>query len=80
MKRFKDHQPPVRKGSEITNRPRDLKGLMFRINAIKRITPNKVEVEGGYYEGPLSSSGNTYTVRRIKKKWIVTHDEMQWIS
>jgi hypothetical protein len=39
-----------------------------------------VKVEGGYYEGNLSSSGNTYTVKMENGKWAVTNDEMHWIS
>lgn len=86
MKRFKDHQPPVKKASQakgewgVIDKETGLEGLRFRIESIKQISPNRVKVDGGYYEGNMSASGNTYTVRRIKNKWIVTQDKMRWIS
>lgn len=83
MKRFTDHLPSVKKFSQAKGefkKDGDLDGLMFHIEAIKQIGPNKVEVSGGYYESGLSASGNTYTVERVKKKWIVTRDKMHWIS
>ena len=84
MERFKNHEPAVKKNSqakgEFKKEGGSLDGLMFHIVAIKQIGPNKVEVGGGYYESALSSSGNIYMVQRVKNKWIVTRDNMQWIS
>jgi hypothetical protein len=39
-----------------------------------------VDVEGGYYEGNLSSSGNFYRVERKAGVWVVTDDKVQWVS
>lgn len=76
LTRFKDNKPPVKKGSEF----KIGKGLKFRVTKIKRITESKVEVEGGYYEAGLSSSGNTYTVEKKDGIWVVTKNKLNWIS
>jgi hypothetical protein len=76
LARFKDHKPPVRKGSEF----KVYGGLKFRVEEIKRLSDTKVVVPGGYYEGSLSSSGNTYTLEFKDGKWEVTGDQMHWIS
>jgi hypothetical protein len=84
--RFKDHKPPVKKLSqaqktfEVIDKETGERGLIFRAVTIKVIDANKVQVDGGYYEGGLSSSGNVYTVERKEGKWIVTKDQMLWIS
>ena len=86
IERFKDNKPPVKKDSQVKDEPgifdkeNGFRGLIFRIDSIKQISSNEVEVKGGYYENGLSASGNTYTVRRIKDKWVVTQDKMEWIS
>ena len=82
MDRFKDHQPAVKKNSQAKGefKKEGLDGLMFHIEGIRQIGPNKVEVAGGYYESALSSSGNVYTVKRFKNKWIVIRNQMLWIS
>jgi hypothetical protein len=56
------------------------RGLMFHTGAIKWVSDTEVEVSGGYYEGGLSSSGNTYYLKREAGKWKVIRDVMQWIS
>jgi hypothetical protein len=88
MKRFADHKPPVRKvsacSSDAGKGVRDKKtgetGLIFRIRKIEWKSDTQVEVKGGYYEGGLSASGNTYTVKKENGKWKVTNDKMDWIS
>ena len=76
LKRFEGHKPPVKRGSEFNVG----NGLSFRIDMIKRVTETKMEVSGGYYEGVKSSSGNTYFVEKKNGTWVVTGDEMHWIS
>jgi hypothetical protein len=85
--RFKDHKPPVKKRSqsskvegEVIDKETGERGLIFSAVTIKVIDANKVQVDGGYYEGGLSSSGNVYTLERKEGKWIVTKDQMLWIS
>ena len=86
MSRFAQNTPPVSTVSECTEDGdiRDLRndapGLLFRVDAIKWLTSSQVEVSGGYYEGRLSSSGNTYYVQRRDGKWVVVRSEMHWIS
>jgi hypothetical protein len=92
LSRFKDHMPPVRKGSEFkydslkgqksipvqtTHRER---GLKFYVKRIKRLSDNRVEVFGCYFIGPLAAAGYTYTVEFKNGKWVVTAVTMDWIS
>ena len=92
LSRFKDHIPPVRKGSEFkydslkghksipsepTYRER---GVKFYVKKIKRLSDTKVEVFGCYYIGPLAAAGYTYTVEFKNGKWVVTAIKMDWIS
>jgi len=88
MKRLADHKPPVRKasashfvlGKGLLNTKTGERGLAFRATTIKWISDTEVEVSGGYYEAELSSSGNTYTVKKENGKWKVTKEKMDWIS
>jgi len=76
LDRFAGQRPPVQPGSAFE----DGKGLLFRIDRIVWLDRDTVEAEGGYYEGNLSSSGNTYRLRREGGTWKVISDEMNWIS
>lgn len=90
LKRFRDHKPPVRNVSECRSpetsddRVRSIRngreGLVFRVTFIRRVGLREFEVQGGYYEGFLSGSGNTYRVRLVNGRWTVTQDRMDWIS
>jgi hypothetical protein len=87
MLRFAGHTPPVKPWSACRSVCGDVldtltlaRGLLFRTEAIRRITADSVEVDGGYYEGNLSASGNRYTLRRSSGIWIVVKDRMLWIS
>ena len=76
MARFEKNVPPVKDGSEFQIGS----GLEFRIRSIKMIDKNNVEIEGGYYEAGLSSSGNTYQLQKKDNNWQVVSDKMNWIS
>jgi len=76
LKRFAGHKPPVRKGSEFEI----FKGIKFSVTLIKRVTRDKVEVSGGYYEAGLSASGNTYVLEKKNGRWTVTKKILRWIS
>jgi hypothetical protein len=76
LNRFKANQPPVRPGSEFETGA----GLLFSVDRIKDIDPMTVEVEGGYYEADLSSSGNSYRLELHDPSWVVVSDQMNWIS
>jgi hypothetical protein len=54
--------------------------ISFRINSVTCSDANTCQVEGGYYENPESASGNTYFVEKHDGNWVVTRDEMHWIS
>ena len=86
MRRFAGHTPPVKKFSRasfedgLKDEETGARGLIFRVTVIKWITGSRVEVGGGYYEGQVSSSGNTYYVEKRDGKWVVVRDKMYWIS
>ena len=88
MKRFADHKPPVRKDSAcradgdkgVRDKKTDERGLIFWITTIEWKSDTEVGVKGGYYEGRLSSSANTYTVKKENGKWKVTNNKLDWIS
>jgi hypothetical protein len=88
LKRFADHKPPVLKRSDchvhpftgVSNNRTGTRSLIFRVSGITWISDKKVKAEGGYYEDGLSSSGNIYTVTKQHRKWMVSDDQMKWIS
>jgi|GEM_PF-4204777 len=55
-------------------------GLIFRCGAIRLLSDETAEVDGGYYEGTESSSWNTYTLKKTPAGWTVEHDVMHRIS
>lgn len=87
MKRFAHHKPPIRKASachwtsiQVVENRFGRAALIFRVSKIIWISDTEVTVEGGYEEGNMSSSGNTYTVKKQNEKWGVTNDQMNVIS
>ena len=76
LDRFVGHSPPVKPGSQF----REGNGLKFRIDTINWLDKRTVEIEGGYYEGNVSASGNTYVLRRQKGSWRVIKKKPGWIS
>src|SRR5271170_1845824 len=87
MKRFAHHQPPVRGGSAchwapvgvVENRT-GRSALIFSVSKINWLSDTEVTVGGGYEEGNVSSSGNTYTGKKQNGKWTVANDQMNVIS
>jgi hypothetical protein len=56
------------------------RGLVFRTEEVN-IDGDEATVTGGYFEAGRSASGNIYTLeRQYDGTWLVTSDEMQWIS
>ena len=88
MARFAQHKPRVEPRSHaqvsvdkgVVHRETGERGLIFRVTAITFVGADVAIVEGGYYEGNMSSSGNTYRVERKDGVWVVTDDKMEWIS
>ena len=87
MKRFAGNKPPVKMVSEchapadkgVVDKKSGERGLIFNTGAIKWISDTEAEMEGGYYEGVLSSSGSTYYLKKVDGKWKVIKDELHWI-
>ncbi len=88
LKRFAHHKPPVRKASacritasgEVIDNHTGKRGLLFRVENIRWISDTEVAVDGGYSEGNVSSSDNTYTVRKQNGRWEVTTGKIMVIS
>ena len=88
MKRFADHKPQVKKGSEseyriekgLVDKQTGENGISFTTGGIKWVSDTEVEIPGGYYEGNLSSSGNTYYLKKENGKWKVIKNVMHYIS
>jgi hypothetical protein len=87
MTRFAVDPKPVRVGSACTQSGNGVfekttngRGLVFRIDSVKLVDKDHATVNGGYFEAGLSASGNVYTLERQKGAWVVTKDEMTWIS
>lgn len=65
----------------VTEQPSgDRPGLVFRIEAIRKVGPGRVDVDAGYYEAGLSASGETLEMVREGQAWKVTADRRRWIS
>ncbi len=87
LSRLADVRPNVLPGSgcawtdvAIVEKKSRKHALLFAITEILCSSASKCEVKGGYLEGNLSSSGNTYVVERNKDVWKVTGNTMHWIS
>jgi len=88
LQRFAGNIPPVRKlsdshrvqGEGILDKKTGAKGLAFRATIMQWLFDNTVIVRGGYEEGDLSASVNTYTIMKEHGKWKVTNDTLELIS
>jgi hypothetical protein len=87
LHRFDGNAPPVKAFSQcrlseegVFDFETDERGLLFRVGAIRWVSDDEAEVDGGYFEGGLSASGNTYYLECRDGQWIVTRDVMHWIS
>jgi hypothetical protein len=78
LQRFAGHQPPVLAADECERRSG--KSLFFRINKLDWHKDNEVWVRGGYFEGNLSSSVESYRVLLKNGKWVVEGARMEAIS
>jgi len=88
LERFASHQPPVKARSQadvsayegVTDRASGKKGLLFRVTSVQWLAPDRAQVKGGYFEGGLSASGNTYVVGLSEGRWQVLEQTRDWIS
>jgi len=87
IKRFNHYKPPVHKWSachwttqQVVENRLGRSARIFRVAEIEWISDSEIIVDGGYEEGNVSSSGNTYRVKKENGKWTVTKDQMNVIS
>lgn len=88
IQRFAGHVPPVKRNSAcdindrvgVIDRTSGGPGLLFDTGAISWISGTEMQVDGGYYEAPLSSSGNSFRLKKVDGKWLVVQERMKWIS
>ena len=78
LQRFDGNTPQVVGVDEC--RRKSGKNLLFRIQKLDWRSDDEVWVSGGYWEGNLSSSGESYRVRRKDGKWVVDGARMETIS
>jgi len=64
----------------VTERSSGKPALMLNVGKVNWLAKDEVVVEGGYYENGLSSSGNTYHLKKISGVWQVVQNQMNWIS
>jgi len=90
LKRFVDQKPSVKplsrctvkkgaEGGEVLD-DTGARGLIFRVDSIRRTGHDTAEIEGGYFETGLSASGNVYELVKENNRWVVKKDTMKWIS
>ena len=88
LARMKDVHPAVKASSRcsasaehgVIDKLTHAHGLIFRIETLKFKDGHRATATGGYYEAGLSASGNVYTLELHGTKWVVTKDQMMWIS
>jgi len=54
--------------------------LTLNVGKVNWVAKDEAVVEGGYYEAGLSSSGNTYHLKKISGVWRVVQNQLNWIS
>jgi hypothetical protein len=64
----------------VTERSSGKSALMLNVGTVNWLAKDEAVVEGGYYENGLSSSGNTYHLKKISGVWQVVQNQMNWIS
>ncbi|HYX23433.1 MAG TPA: hypothetical protein VFC23_04710 [Thermoanaerobaculia bacterium] len=78
LHRFEGNQPPVLSADQCERKAG--KSLYFRIMKLQWIKDSEVWVRGGYWEGNLSSSIESYRVVFENGKWAVKGARMHAIS
>ncbi|MBW8879400.1 MAG: hypothetical protein JF614_31080 [Acidobacteria bacterium] len=78
LRRFEGNQPPVLSAEQCERKSG--KSLYFRIAKLQWIKDDEVWVRGGYWEGNLSSSLESYRVVFENGKWVVKGERMHAIS
>lgn len=82
VKRFQDLPRQIRKVSQCKRKKRFLgwvvdkktkqNGIVFSADSIRWLTPDQVEVDGGYHCGKLCGGGEVFSMQLQDGKWVVT--------
>lgn len=90
LRRFVNHEPRLKQAALCTFKrgaegggvqdDTGARGLIFRVDSIRRTGPDTAVLEGGYFETGLSASGNVYELAKEGRRWVVKKDTMKWIS
>jgi hypothetical protein len=90
LARFAGNSPPVEPwsaceigrdgGSGVTLKYLGGRGIIFRLDHVRWIDDETVDVDGGYYVSSRGSSGNTYRAKLQGGRWVVVNDEQHWVS
>ncbi|MFL6263001.1 MAG: hypothetical protein ACJ76Y_25150 [Thermoanaerobaculia bacterium] len=78
LQRFQGNHPPVLSADECERKSGH--DLFFRVQRLDWRSDTEVWVSGGYWEGNLSSSKESYRVRLKNGKWVVDGARMEAIS
>jgi len=78
LHRFDGNHPPVRSADQCQRGSGH--DLFFRVQRLDWRSDTEVWVSGGYWEGNLSSSKESYRVRFKNGKWVVDGARMEAIS
>ena len=78
LHRFDGNKPPVSTAGECERKSGH--DLFFRVQRFDWRSDDEVWVRGGYWEANLSSSVESYRVRRKNGKWVVDGARMEAIS
>jgi hypothetical protein len=78
LRRFEGNKPPVAAADQCERKAG--RNLFFRIQNLDWRSDDEVWVRGGYFEGNLSSSIESYRVIRKDGKWVVAGARMEAIS
>lgn len=86
IEKFSNYQPPVRKVldcnhsmSGVTDKNTEKKGIIFFVTKLM-ISGDSARATGGYYEGGLSASLNTYLLKKRNGTWRVIEAQLNMIS
>ena len=79
---------PVKKHSQCTSSVKEgvrdpgtgERGAILYLKALRWKSSSKAELDGGYWEGGLSSSGDTYFLRKKGSAWSVVKEKTHWVS
>ena len=90
LARFAGNTPPVEPvsaseigkdgGTGVTLKYLGGRGIIFRLDQVRWIDGETVDVDGGYYVSSRGSSGNTYRAKLQGGRWVVVKDERHWVS